>query len=384
MKNPKCLILILFVVCIIILFCMCIVQVFGNTTFKAAWVQNVYAAYKRRAARFAVPQNKITTQTIDLVIIWYCPPPILLPIRNTDDYDELKFLLRSVTAFAPWIYRVHIVVTTDVKNKDLPSWLNLQHPHLNVVNVNKIMPNLNFKSVSPTQPIFNMHAIEACLHRIPSLSEHYVYAHKGMLFGNVTRVSDFFNEDGTIALFVSPVLKRPVTVQDTVGSTYRQAWLHTYTALESVYNSCKLPVYLPCPQITMMSVTLGQHAESTFLVALGCESDAEDTVARPVSLLTPQHAKSADLCANLHTIGLQLYGGLCVGRVAVASRVPTMQYMDWSSEIDSVNKRRLKLIVKTRPQLLCVNNINGSPTNVASWSKFAETYYPVASRFELL
>jgi len=364
-------------------------------------------ACKKRALRFAT--KRFTP--IDLVVIWYSPhifkpPPLEIHNGQKDqqlqynprDYDELKYLLRSVTAFAPWINRVHIVVAPpiitisqtassvvsapNVKTQGLPSWLRLQHPQLNVVNVNEIM-----LSTVASPPIFNMHAIEACLHRIPSLSEHYVYAHNGMLFGNVTRVSDFFNEDGTIALFVSPVLKRPVTIQDTVGSTYRQAWLHTYTALESVYGVCKLPTYLPCPQLTMMSVTLGQHAESTFPVAPACELGSvvhADTTARPVGLLTPQNAKSSGLCTTLHTLGLQLYGGLCVGRVAVASRVPTMQYMDWSSEIDSVNKRRLKLIVKTRPQLVCVNNINGTPTNVASWYKFAEAYYPVASRFEML
>lgn len=44
------------------------------------------------------------------------------------DNEELKYSLRSVQKFAPWIRNIHIVT-----NGQIPAWLNLEHPKINLV-----------------------------------------------------------------------------------------------------------------------------------------------------------------------------------------------------------------------------------------------------------
>ena len=75
--------------------------------------------------------------------------------------DELRYSLRSVAYFAPWIG--HIYLVTD---DQIPSWLDHTHPDLTVV------PHREIFGTTGVLPTFNSHAIEAMLHRIPGLSEH--------------------------------------------------------------------------------------------------------------------------------------------------------------------------------------------------------------------
>ena len=45
------------------------------------------------------------------------------------DWDLLRYWFRGVERFAPWVRRIHFVTWGH-----LPSWLNKEHPKLNIVN----------------------------------------------------------------------------------------------------------------------------------------------------------------------------------------------------------------------------------------------------------
>ena len=49
--------------------------------------------------------------------------------------DELKYSLRSVEKFAPWIRNIYIVT-----NKQVPSWLNLDNPKIKIIDHTEIIP----------------------------------------------------------------------------------------------------------------------------------------------------------------------------------------------------------------------------------------------------
>ena len=72
-----------------------------------------------------------------------------------NDYDVLKYSLRSLEANAPWIRNVFIIT-----NGQVPAWANLANPRLKFVQHHHIFPN---KSHLPT---FNSNAIELHLHNI--------------------------------------------------------------------------------------------------------------------------------------------------------------------------------------------------------------------------
>ena len=79
------------------------------------------------------------------------------------DWENLKYWFRSVEKYAPWVNKVHLVT-----NGQVPSWLNIQCPKLNLVKHSDYMP---FDSL----PTFNSCAIEVGLHNISTLSDHFVY-----------------------------------------------------------------------------------------------------------------------------------------------------------------------------------------------------------------
>lgn len=98
--------------------------------------------------------------------------------------DELKYSLRSVEKFAPWIN--HIYIITD---QQIPSWLNTKHPKISIVDHKDILPK-------QALPIFNSQAIESCIHKIPNLSEHFILGNDDLLFVKPTTPNIFFNEKG--------------------------------------------------------------------------------------------------------------------------------------------------------------------------------------------
>lgn len=52
------------------------------------------------------------------------------------DNEELRYSLRSIFRFAPWVRKVYIVTANQV-----PSWINMEHPRLQMVNHDEIFPN---------------------------------------------------------------------------------------------------------------------------------------------------------------------------------------------------------------------------------------------------
>lgn len=98
--------------------------------------------------------------------------------------DELKYALRSVHLFAPWVRRIFIC--TDSRP---PAWL-AKHPKVTVVRAEDMFAD---RSVLPT---YNSHAIESQLHRIPGIAEHFLYSNDDMFFGRPLSPDLFFSPGG--------------------------------------------------------------------------------------------------------------------------------------------------------------------------------------------
>lgn len=87
------------------------------------------------------------------------------PFRVQDyrDWDNLLYFFRAIDEFCPWIRRLHLVTVNPP-----PAWLDTSHPRLNVVHHEDYIP-------AEYLPTFNSHVIEIHLHRIPGLSDNFVY-----------------------------------------------------------------------------------------------------------------------------------------------------------------------------------------------------------------
>ncbi|HEX5090932.1 MAG TPA: stealth conserved region 3 domain-containing protein [Nocardioides sp.] len=125
--------------------------------------------------------------------------------------DELRYSLRSVHLFAPWVRKIHLVTAGQV-----PEWLDQSHPQVEVVDHSAILP-------PDALPTFNSHAIESALHRLPDLAEHFVYLNDDFFLGRPLGPETFFSPAGLAAVWFSP---NTVGLDDTPGAApyLKAAW----------------------------------------------------------------------------------------------------------------------------------------------------------------
>ncbi len=100
------------------------------------------------------------------------------------DSGELKYSLRSVELYAPWINKIFIIT-----DNQIPDWLNTEHPKIKIINQNDILLNSAI-------PSFNSIAIEHSIKNIEDLSEYFLYANDDMFFNSPTPAEFFFNKKG--------------------------------------------------------------------------------------------------------------------------------------------------------------------------------------------
>lgn len=126
------------------------------------------------------------------------------------DYGLLKYWFRGIETFAPWVRKIHFV-TCGQK----PTWLDDNNPKINLVNHQDFIPQ-------EFLPTFNSVVIERYMHRIPGLSDHFVY----------------FNDDTFIIRplshkrFFKNGLPRDIAVFD-----YNPQWSQWY---KSLYNNIRI------------------------------------------------------------------------------------------------------------------------------------------------
>ncbi len=136
---------------------------------------------------------------------WQAQRRSYLPEGETDDrperyrdWDMLRYWLRGVERFAPWVRTVHFVTWGH-----LPEWLRTDHPKLRIVRHEDFMP-------PEALPVFNSNALEVNLHRIPGLSEHFVYFNDDMFILKDLDPEDFFVEGKPKDMLAAqPVIANP-------------------------------------------------------------------------------------------------------------------------------------------------------------------------------
>jgi hypothetical protein len=109
--------------------------------------------------------------------------------------DELRFSLRALHAFAPWVRHVFLVTDDQV-----PAWLDTNGPGLTVVSHREVFGDTG------RLPTFNSQAIESRLHRIPGLAEHFLYLNDDVFFARPVPPEMFFTPGGLTRFFPSTAL----------------------------------------------------------------------------------------------------------------------------------------------------------------------------------
>ena len=98
------------------------------------------------------------------------------------DWDLLRYWFRGVEQYAPWVRYIHFVTYGH-----LPKWLNTDNPKLRIVKHSDYIP-------CEYLPTFSCRPIELNLHRIPGLSDHFVYFNDDMFLTHKVTEEDFFKK----------------------------------------------------------------------------------------------------------------------------------------------------------------------------------------------
>ena len=111
------------------------------------------------------------------------------------DLGTLKYLLRSIEKFAPWVGKIFLVTSGQV-----PKWLTLGNPKLKLVKHSDFIPEKYL-------PTFNPQTIEWHLHKIEGLSENFVYFNDDVILTDYVKPSDFFKNDMPCDTFALGMVK---------------------------------------------------------------------------------------------------------------------------------------------------------------------------------
>lgn len=108
-------------------------------------------------------------------------PVVSNPDVRYVEVEELRYSLRTVELFLPWVRRVFIVT-----DDQTPEWLDLSHPKVKIVDHSEVISEPSWR------PTFNSAAISSQLHNIPGLAEHFIICNDDTFFGQPCEIGDFF------------------------------------------------------------------------------------------------------------------------------------------------------------------------------------------------
>ena len=158
-------------------------------------------------------EESMGSHTIDFVITWVdgddpewrAQKASYSPKGMTDnsearyrDWGLLPYWFRGVEKFAPWVRTVHFVTWGH-----LPKWLNQNAPKLHIVRHEDYIPGQFL-------PTFNCNPLGVHLHRIPGLSQKFVYFNDDFFLIRPVKETDFFRGGKPVdMLALQPVIANP-------------------------------------------------------------------------------------------------------------------------------------------------------------------------------
>jgi hypothetical protein len=261
--------------------------------------------------------------------------------------DELRFSLRSISEFAPWIRHIWLVTAGQ-----RPDWLR-DDPRISVIDHRDIWPE-------PEQlPTFNSQAIEANLHRISGLADHYLYFNDDFFLGRPVSPEQFFTPDGKPKAFLSTAT---VPVGDPVPSDLAPD--------ASGKNNRRLVARVTGQELSWKY----QHTPQALSRSLVTE--LEEHFADEFKRTSASRFRS--------TTDITVSGGLHHAYGLATNQVESGRIRYRYVDLDRPEfRRRLQGLLSYRYyETFCLNSVAG-PFDLAAVIEFLEAYYPCPSDWEL-
>jgi len=266
--------------------------------------------------------------------------------------DELRYSLRSVDQFADFVR--HIYIVTDGQR---PEWLVDSHPRLTVVDHSDIIDVEKL-------PVFNSHAIEAHLHMIDGLADHYLYLNDDFFFARRVRADKFFHANGLAKFFLSRAnIPLGEATEDTKPVNAAAINGRELVLREFGFLPTRKFKHAPYPQLKTV------HQEIWKRFPDEVSTTASSAVRDPSDLA---------LASSLHH-----YVAFALG-LAVPGSIRS-KYLDLGAQ--NIEGRCLRLLKNPDFDVLCINDNEPSDTSAFEQAKilnwFLESMFPTKSRFEI-
>ena len=113
--------------------------------------------------------------------------------RRFSDNDEIRFCLRSIRNYAPWVRTIWLVT-----DNQIPASIdrrNAERDGIRIVDHREI-----FRGYQQLLPTFNSLAIESMLWRIEGLADRFLYFNDDMMLVGPVKPTDFFSDEGKVNL----------------------------------------------------------------------------------------------------------------------------------------------------------------------------------------
>lgn len=265
--------------------------------------------------------------------------------------DELKYSLRSVEAFLPWVNHIYVVTAGQT-----PDWLDLSHPKISIVSHEAI-----FKQVLDL-PTFNSHAIESQIHRITGLSEHFLYVNDDVLFGRSVGPGVFFTGSGLARFNLSE-------------KQFETDYVNGLPVNIAAKNNASVMKERFCLNTTFKFKHVAHAQRRSVLMQIERENPAlvEATAGA-------RFRSSTDLSIPS---SLAHYYGLALGKAVPGNA--SYKYVDLGAS--NAQLALAKVFWSRRPQMICINQVSSNLSDVAEQQKvlshFLEHVFPWPSSMEL-
>ncbi|NMR21708.1 stealth family protein [Cellulomonas fimi] len=266
--------------------------------------------------------------------------------------DELRYALRSVYMFAPWVR--HIFLVTD---SSAPDWL-ADHPDVTIV---RSEDHFRDSSVLPTH---NSQAVESQLQHIEGLSEHFLYSNDDMFFGRPVGPEMFFSPGG-VTKFVEATTRIGLGDNDLSRSGFENAARVNRRLLHNRFGTMTTRHLEHCPAPLRRSVL----------------HEMEDVFAAEFAATAASRFRAKDNISV--TNSLYHYYALLTGS-AVTQTDAQVKYVDTTSRSGLAVMDRL---LRNRSQdFFCLNDGSvpevGADERATRVTEFLQRYFPIAAPWE--
>lgn len=206
-------------------------------------------------------------------------------VNRYSNHDEIRYAIRSIFKFIPWIRCIFVVVD----DAQFPKWLSNESGNAQIpvcVVPHSILYGQQFRKDLPT---FNSQSLECHLHRIPHLSEQFIYFNDDMFVGASVHWSDFFTEEGHPKYIFTGVI--PTGKKTASMSKHTMAWINNGSLLDKVFADKqdryrKYPAHQACPMLKSTFTEMWEHPRSNkYLVRTSQSKFREHYDVYPVGLL---------------------------------------------------------------------------------------------------